>query len=490
MMRSFVNQVGLKGAGFFVNVAIILVLGFLLSSPCLAPGRTDIAKLLAAALLSAGLVYLLFRAGPKLNWTVCLTSLIALAAIESVFRLASHDPSSGQDPVRVPRPYVVFGGKPDARFPDKAPMTAPGEQAEPIHLNHLGFRFEKSLPLAKPEGQKRVFVLGGSTVFNGNPESKTIPSLLEQRFHQDGFTHVQVYNFGSVSFVSGQELALLTHTLLDYRPDVVIVYDGGNDMMSPFFYDPRPDHPYNYRVFEQAYEQLSGRPQESVSFLASLLLHSRAVRVLFGRDLQNLIVSFRQLRERQDYGSDAWEQLVVDRYIANIRKMAGMAKGFDFRFIAILQPLVHFKNPRMGREESLLGSEEFQGYLVGQYSRAREHLADLRNEESFQTSCLFLDLSGIMNGHNEETYWDFIHTDNRGNEYIAGQIYSRIRDWVTKQTSGGGMTAVGRAGDETTDQLQSPGGQFHLDEDTCAPASGSSNSPITSRVKISRAPVR
>jgi hypothetical protein len=37
-----------------------------------------------------------------------------------------------------------------------------------------------------------------------------------------------------------------------------------------------------------------------------------------------------------------------------------------------------------------------------------------------------------MNGYNEETYWDFNHTDNRGNEYIAGQIYSRIRDWVTR----------------------------------------------------------
>jgi len=433
-MRAFVNQVRSKGFSFFVNLAIIFVVAFLVSSPYLAPGRTDALKLFAAALLSAGLAYLLFRASPKLNGVVCLTSLIALAAVESVFRFAIRDSNSGDDAVRVPRPYLVFGGKPDSRFPDKAPMTAPGEQAESIHLNHLGFRFEKPLPLAKPEGQTRVFVLGGSTVFNGNTESKTIPSLLEQRFHQDGLAHVQVYNFGSTSFVSGQELALLTHTLLDYRPDVVIVYDGGNDMMSPFFYDPRPDHPYNYRVFEQAYEQFSGQPQKGVSFLASLLLHSRAARALSGRDLQNLIVSFRRLREQQDYGSQAWEQRVVDRYIANIRKMAGMAKGFDFRFIAILQPLVHFKNPRMGREESLLGSEDFQEYLAQQYSRAREHLADLQNEESLQTSCLFLDLSGIMNGHSEETYWDFIHTDNRGNEYIADQIYLRIRNWVVGQT--------------------------------------------------------
>ena len=80
-------------------------------------------------------------------------------------------------------------------------------------------------------------------MFNGAPLEKTIPGQIESELRNRGFSGAKVYNFGIVAAVSGQELALLTHLLVDYAPDFVISYGGGNDLHSPYQYDPRPGFP-------------------------------------------------------------------------------------------------------------------------------------------------------------------------------------------------------------------------------------------------------
>jgi hypothetical protein len=68
------------------------------------------------------------------------------------------------------------------------------------------------------EGELRIFVIGGSTVFNGAPLEKTIrPDRIRTT---DAVSRAKV-SLGIVA-VSGQELALLTHLLVDYAPDFVI----------------------------------------------------------------------------------------------------------------------------------------------------------------------------------------------------------------------------------------------------------------------------
>jgi hypothetical protein len=213
-MRAVADRVRSNGLCFFANLAIILVLAFLCSSRYLADGRVDIPKLLAVSLLSAALVYLLFRAGPKPNRIACLTSLMVLVALELMLRLVIRDPNSGQDAVRVPRPYTMFGGQPDAEFPDRALMTAPGEQREPIRLNHLGFRFERAP--AKPRGEG-VFVLGSSTVFDGTGPGIPCPSL-ERRF--PGMVLPTFNCTLGLSVLSPAGLPTPLH--FNYRPDVVL----------------------------------------------------------------------------------------------------------------------------------------------------------------------------------------------------------------------------------------------------------------------------
>jgi hypothetical protein len=82
-------------------------------------------------------------------------------------------------------------------------------------------------PKEKPPEETRIFIVGSSTIFNGTPLEMSIPGQIEICFRKNGKDNVQVYNFGFVSSVSGQELALLVHLLSSYEPDIVVIYNGG-----------------------------------------------------------------------------------------------------------------------------------------------------------------------------------------------------------------------------------------------------------------------
>src|SRR5205807_9482988 len=95
------------------------------------------------------------------------------------------------------------------------------------------------------------------TVLVGRPGETTIPAAVEAQLQADGVRQARAYSLGVLSFVSGQELALLVHRLIDLKPDLVIAYDGGNDLYEPWVYDPRPGYPFNFVTEEEAMTALA-----------------------------------------------------------------------------------------------------------------------------------------------------------------------------------------------------------------------------------------
>src|SRR5260370_24535077 len=81
---------------------------------------------------------------------------------------------------------------------------------------------------------------------------------------------VEVINAGIQSSVSRQSLVQLLLTVVDYHPDIVILYDGGNDLGLPLTYESRPNFPYNFQTMEEAWDLYREQREES---LPTLLLH-------------------------------------------------------------------------------------------------------------------------------------------------------------------------------------------------------------------------
>lgn len=331
-----------------------------------------------------------------------------------------------EDVYRSPLPYAEYSGQRNTQFTITPTQMGEPEPNTPVAypLNSFGLRFEEKLTAEKPEGEYRVFVLGGSTVFNGYPIQHSIPGVLEELLRKNGKPKARVYNCGVVGHVSGQEMALLLHYLVDLKPDMVVVYDGGNDMYGALQYDPRPGYPMNFISYEAAIRRLS-QNMPTRDMLNSLLYKSRVLRALFGKGLLNEIISMEDVRKETGYATPDWEQRVANKYVSNHTKLIGLAKGFNFKLFVFLQPMIYMTRGYM--DDPIKGKSPAAHYMLRQYDRIRPQFRALQQScESAASPCYFADLSLLLKDKEPSCFWDIIHVDRATNRFIAETIFNHI----------------------------------------------------------------
>ena len=388
---------------------------------------------LVMALAPGGFLVAASLKGSGFNRLLFITVVSAFVLVEIIFGAFWGDRRESDD-LTYPHPYIVHGAKPLGGRTIPNQMDPEGESEIELRVNEWGFNEDKQLRKDKADGEIRVCVLGGSTVFMGSTRANTIPALVEKHFHKVGLERVAVYNFGVISFISEQELSLLVHTVVDYEPDLVIVYDGGNDVYIPFSYDPRPGYPHNFITYEERYLRGFGESASFASSLATLLDKSHLINRIFRPSILSYRVPIEEIREEVGYRSERWEVSVVEKYIENIEKMCKVAEAFEFTFALILQPLLHFKTPLVGNEnnERVTGGREFTEYTRRQYERIRMSMDNLRAEYSDDSRFLFSDLSLAFENYPRETFWDFIHVDDEGNRFVTQEICERLKPVMEK----------------------------------------------------------
>jgi len=324
------------------------------------------------------------------------------------------------------RPYYMFTGAPNSRG-RMVPQQGGGNDSDnDYRLNSLGFRIERPLVKSKLEGELRIFVIGGSTVFNGAPLEKTIPGQLESELRNRGFSGAKVYNFGIVAAVSGQELALLTHLLVDYAPDFVISYGGSNDLHSPYQYDPRPGFPYDF-ITVQVGTQALARGLDLRSALAGQLFRSRVIALIFAPREQEIRLPLSEMRGMVGYRTPEWESAIIDEYSNNLYRMCQLGRAFNFKFYAIFQPSILQKSPLSDAERKLkFGDSEYASYMQRQHDRVVAAFRQLQSGDGRDGTCRFVDLSQIFVNDPRGLFWDFFHLNNDGNATIASAIAANL----------------------------------------------------------------
>jgi lysophospholipase L1-like esterase len=98
--------------------------------------------------------------------------------------------------------------------------------------NSLGYRNDE-FPLEKPSGVYRIVALGGSSTYDVSikDNDKTFTAQLERLLKEDyGYQNVQVINAGVPGYNSWEMLVNLEFRGLDLDPDLVIIYEGVNDV--------------------------------------------------------------------------------------------------------------------------------------------------------------------------------------------------------------------------------------------------------------------
>jgi lysophospholipase L1-like esterase len=344
-------------------------------------------------------------------------------------------------------PYVMF--RPYENYPYETAETYEMSHHKSrvfVYTNEDGFRVPSlgyPLPKAKPAGQLRIAVLGGSLVQLASTFDTTLPGSLRilLRKAYPG-RDIEVINAGIQSSVSRQSIVQLLLTVVDYHPDMVILYDGGNDLGLPLTYESRPNFPYNFQTMEEAWDLYRQEREES---LPKLLLHrSHLYRLLsprFGKSQTKLAPT----ADAPFAGSNAVpaSRIVQDRefvsghvaaYLSNWRKLIELSAAYHFTPVCIESavagldesysvPLM-MKSFRLDRASALEWVQAFR-VLYGETAR---QIGELQKEHR---EVILLDLSKFLEPP-DAYYWDLGHVYDEANMVIAERIYGEIKGPVER----------------------------------------------------------
>jgi hypothetical protein len=311
----------------------------------------------------------------------------------------THEPVPGVPP---PQPYTGFATLPY------------GEE-----LNRLGYR--GPVPkVPKDTDEFRVFTLGGSALFFGKPP---IPKLLEEEFRANGLFHVHVYNFAVVSSVSGMELARIVFEIADLEPDLILMYNGGNDIVLPFLWDPRPGYPFDFMVLES--NPVLGGDVSSYPLGPLAAFGSNLFRHLFSNYFRDRFLPLDELRAAAAWKSQGWRDEIARVYVSNLIKSAEVSRGFGAEFLALFQPLVYFRHSPSAQEN------RYTRFIESMVPGLQDHCVDTRERvvseiDAAEAPAAIADLSAIFAAAPEREFVDFIHITQRSKRVVAREIYRQI----------------------------------------------------------------
>lgn len=385
---------------------ILMLMGLLLLSLAgwsLQMNLSDTMRLKGMVLAGYGFGLLLFAlfARPRLR-RIMVVGMVAVLIGGEIFTRLTADPAEDPD-FRQGVPYIMFAGQPNGEI-----------ESFNIRLSPLGYR--DNVPMPKPANEYRIIMLGGSALFQGTPRDFSIVGALENTLHEQGYSQVKIYNWGVYSTVSGQELAALVFRVVDFAPDMVVVYDGSNDLTEPYFFDPRPGYPFDYMAAEGGRRIIEGN-FSLFDIYAVLLRPTRLGYTLFQFEIEEQITRQSNLKKEVGFGSDSWQEAILQQYAANLAKMCTISRAFDVEFVALLQPMIFFKDTLTGQEPSLLGPLDYQNHTRILYEQARLEYQKL---STAYPECTFRDVSRLPDS--QELFVDPVHLTNEGYSIVGRRL--------------------------------------------------------------------
>jgi lysophospholipase L1-like esterase len=253
----------------------------------------------------------------------------------------------------------------------------------------------------------------------------TIASSLSRALYEKGYTDFHITNFGESGYVSTQEvIQLLLELKRGRRPQIVIFYDGVNDVFSAF-QNKVPGIPLN----ENNRRKEFNCEQES-NVIEWLARHSAVAGGLsslnrkFRQSLQSLSNPWSSAEDttssfETSTGSLANETVL--NYLANIRVVCALSREYNFEPFFFWQPTVFSKDVVSSYEMEIRQSfpEDLAAFYVSAYSEITSHVSTERH---------FYNLQKVFGYRHETIFLDYCHTTEQGNQMIAAAIAQHLVD--------------------------------------------------------------
>ena len=246
-------------------------------------------------------------------------------------------------------PYVMFRPQENISYVTATTYDMSHHRRGVAHYtNEDGFRVPSPgyrIARPRPSKQLRIAVLGGSAVQMGSTWEDTLPGSLRAVLREAMPGHdIEVIDGGIVSCVSRQSVAELVFTVASYQPDIVVLYDGYNDLFLPITYESRPNFPYNFQTMDDAWNAWRDDRQDplwsvilSRSYVFRLLSRAAPANTA-AQAAEGFYMGSNALRPQQAIDNPALVREHVTAYLSNWRTLIALAGAYRYRPVCVLQP--------------------------------------------------------------------------------------------------------------------------------------------------------
>lgn len=267
---------------------------------------------------------------------------------------------------------------------------------------------------AQAEARTRILVLGGSAVWGPwIRDDFTIPSSLSRVLERGGYRGVHVTSLAESGHVSMQGLLTLMHQLQRGDiPDIVVFYDGVNDVFSAF-QNREAGIPLNEDNRRSEFN-IGKQPARLVGLLVRSSRLLAAARGLV-RGLARGPAPAPGSSDGPARVDDALAEAAVEAYLANLRIVRSLAADFGFECYFFWQPALFSKETRSPLESEL--TAKYPQELGEFFARVYTRIAALAP----QVDRLY-DLQDVFDGDAGTVFVDYCHVREPKNEQLAEAI--------------------------------------------------------------------
>lgn len=287
-----------------------------------------------------------------------------------------------------------------------------------VNVDENGFRRTWQDPRQPGGRPTRIFAFGGSTLWGmGARDEFTIPSLLAKGLAERApDARIEVTNFAELGYVSTQEVMSLEIALRRGDvPDLVIFYDGVNDVFSSF-QNGVAGSPQNETRMRSRYED------SRLAALLDVVEGSAALAPLVKRVQDRAWFAAYERRTRDE--RDALARDTVEIYESNLAIVDALGRRYGFRSLFYWQPVVFSKQrPTDDERGAVEGLDLWREFFQATYAVARSDDDLVRNPS-------FHDIQDVFGDSREPYYFDCCHTNERANEVVARRMLRDVAPLV------------------------------------------------------------
>jgi lysophospholipase L1-like esterase len=300
-------------------------------------------------------------------------------------------------------------------------LLEPNQHNKYFNINSDGFRGPE---LNFQDEDYIIFVIGGSTTFGfiTSSDEFTIPSILGKKINDEEL-NVEVVNAGISMATSGNELYYLENYILDYSPDMVIMYDGWNDIIQGITDYKKNNSDNDYNPISEDLSNEDNTNTGLISFFAKIDYQTGLGIALFLSHLINdpEIDLNKNINIYKNMDTPALD-FIESKIENNWSKTCLIGEKHELQIINILQPM-------LGTSDRIISDEAKS--LLTPFS---VHMKKLDLDENQLNACHNVyDFRNIFAGMNNEViYFDEGHMSDFGNEIIAENIFKKILPIILK----------------------------------------------------------